>query len=176
MGARSGELFRFGVASGTHGLKGDLKIRPETGDSTALADARTVLFRHSDGRLEEHAPTRISPHKGQLLLRLEGLGNIEAVQALVGCEVLMRFDDLAELDEAEFYWFELRGMAVVDETLGELGTLEDLFTTAAHDIYVVRGRFGEILIPAVDEFVREVDRNANRMVVDLPEGLVREPE
>jgi 16S rRNA processing protein RimM len=60
--------------------------------------------------------------------------------------------------------------------LGELGTLDDLFTTAAHDIYVVNGRFGEVLIPAVDEFVVEVDLPGRRMSVDLPEGLVRESD
>jgi 16S rRNA processing protein RimM len=57
-----------------------------------------------------------------------------------------------------------------------LGNLEDLITTAANDIYVVRGRFGEILIPAVDEFVKEIDTSGNRMMVDLPEGLIPEQE
>lgn len=176
MDARRDELFRFGVVTGVHGLKGDLKIRPETGDSTALASAGAVFLRYPDGRTEEHAPVKASPHKGIVLLRLKGLGSIEAVQGLVGCEVLMRLDDLADLDESEHYWFELRGMTVVDEKLGEVGVLEDLFTTAAHDIYVVRGGFGEVLIPAVDEFVKDIDRKANRIAVDLPEGLVREPE
>ena len=52
--------------------------------------------------------------------------------------------------------------------------VEEVFTTAAHDIYVVRGRYGEVLIPAVAEFVVEIDRDGRRMTVDLPEGLVPE--
>lgn len=176
MEKREGELFRYGVVSGTHGLRGDLKIRAFSGDSNALEDAAAVFLRHPDGAVFEHSPERVVPHKGQLLLRLQGLCTIEAVQPLVGCEVLMRFEDLAELPESEFYWFELEGMAVVDQVLGDLGTLKEIFTTAAHDIYVVRGRFGEVLIPVVDDFIVEVDREGRRILVDLPEGLVQDTE
>jgi 16S rRNA processing protein RimM len=176
MTALQEEYFHFGVATGIHGLRGDLKIRPVTSHSTALQDAETIFFRRADGRIEEHTPVRMTSHKGSLLLRLEGLESLEAVESLVGCEVLMRFDQLTELPEDEYYWFELQGMAVVDTSRGDLGNLEDLITTAANDIYVVRGRFGEILIPAVDEFVKEIDTSGNRMMVDLPEGLIPEQE
>jgi 16S rRNA processing protein RimM len=84
----------------------------------------------------------------------------------------MRYGDLPDLADDEFYWFEIEGLTVVDRTRGEIGILEDMFSTAAHDIYVVRGRLGEILIPAVDEFVLGVDQEERRMTVDLPEGLV----
>lgn len=170
------EFFCFGVVIGTHGLRGDLKIRPLTGDSSALEGAQTILFRRPDGTVAEYPPVRVAIHKGNLLVRLQGFENVEATAPLVGSEVLMRFDDLTDLPEDEFYWFELQGMTVVDAKLGELGVLEDLFTTAAHDIYVVRGRFGEVLIPAVGEIVTEIDRDGNRILVDLPKGLVAEPE
>lgn len=170
------DLFLFGVVTGTHGLRGDLKVRPLTGDSSALTDAEVVFLRRPEGGTTEHRPGRIAFHKKHLLLRLEGVEGIDQAQPLVGAEVLMRYDELAELDESEFYWFELQGMKVVDVTLGELGVLEELYETAAHDIYVVRGRFGEVLIPAVDKFVIRIDRETGRMEVDLPEGLIRETE
>ncbi len=176
MTAREEEYFHFGVATGIHGLRGDLKVRPRTPNSTALQDAGTVLFRRSDGRIEEYAPTRVNSHKGSILLRLEGFESVEAVEPLVGCDVLMRIGDLTDLEEDEFYWFELEGMSVVDVARGELGTLEDVISTTANDVYVVRGRFGEVLIPAVDEFVIKIDTAESRMTVDLPEGLIPEPE
>ncbi len=170
------ELLVFGVVTGTHGLRGDLKVRPHSGDSESLLDAQQLFLRRGEGAPVKHVPARIVLHKGNILLRLKGLENIEAVQSLVGCEVLMRYSDLPELVDDEFYWFELEGMTVVDKVRGELGTLEDMFSTAAHDVYVVRGPLGEILIPAVDEFVLDVDPEGGRMTVDLPEGLVPEPD
>jgi 16S rRNA processing protein RimM len=170
------DLFRVGVVIGTHGLRGDLKIRLLSDDSSSLLDARQVVFRKADGEAICLTPARAVLHKGNILLRLCGLESIDAVQSLVGCDVFLRYGDLAKLPDQEFYWFELEGLKVVDRSRGEIGTLEDLFTTPAHDIYVVHGRYGEVLIPAVEEFVVEVDLEGRRMVVDLPEGLIQEPD
>ncbi|MFA5516381.1 MAG: ribosome maturation factor RimM [Desulfuromonadales bacterium] len=173
MTPRPDELFCLGVVAGTHGLRGDLKVRSLSGDFESLLDAEEVFLRRGD-EVGCYKAVKVSPHKGNLLLRLAGLDDINAVLPLVGSEVLMRYGDLGPLAEDEFYWSELKGMQVVDQARGELGILEDLFTTAAHDVYVVRGRFGEVLIPAVDEFIVSVDRGHNHLRVDLPEGLISE--
>jgi len=176
MGAGRDGLFEVGVVAGTHGLRGDLRVRPFTADSASLLAAREVFFRLADGEVVSHVPVRAVMHKGNVLLRLEGLESIEAVRPLLGSSVLMDFADLEELSEEEYYWFELEGLTVIDGTRGELGTLIDVFSTAAHDVYVVRGPFGEVLIPAVAEFIREIDREGGWLKVDLPEGLVPKPD
>lgn len=166
------ELFCLGVVTGTHGLRGDLKVRPLSDNSDSLLAAKQVFLRLPGKQRLGYRPARVVAHKGGYLLRLVGLEKIEAAEPLVGAEVLMPFADLPELDEAEHYWFELEGLQVIDRTRGVLGRLEDLFTTAAHDIYVVRGPLGEILIPAVDAFVGRIDLDAGTMEVDLPDGLI----
>ena len=168
------EFFCAGVVKGTHGLRGDLKVRPVTEDSTSLLEAKEVVFRKADGTLLTHVPVRTALHKGAVLLRLQGLESLDEVQHLLGSEVLMPFRDLPQPDEDEFYWFQLKGLKVVDRTRGELGVLEDMFTTAAHDVYVVQGPLGEVLIPAVREMVLRIDLEEALMEVDLPEGLVPE--
>lgn len=172
MGATEKELFRLGVVTGTHGLRGDLKVRPDSGDPAALQAARTLFLRDRAGDVLPYTPSKATLHKGTVLLRLNGLDSIEAVQSLVGCEVLVIASELPDLDEGEFYWRDLQGLTVVDRSRGELGTLEDFFTTAAHDVYVVQGVYGEILFPAVDEFVVEIDMTGRRLIVDLPDGLL----
>jgi 16S rRNA processing protein RimM len=169
------ELCLLGMVTGTHGLRGELKIRPLSADSDALLQAEELFLRRT-GETVCCKPSKVSVHKGNLLLRLEGFSDIDAVLPFVGCEVLMRYGDLPELSDDEFYWFELVGMRVTDQTGSELGILEDLFTTAAHDIYVVRGPFGEILIPAVDEFIVQIDREGKHLLVDLPQGMIPESE
>lgn len=176
MDIEEAELVRLGVVMGTHGLRGDIKVRPQSPDARTLLDARRIFLRRAGESAVVYNPVRTALHKGIYLLRLEGLDDIDAVQILLGCEVLVRRDDLPETAGDETYWMDLQGMTVIDHRCGELGTLDDLFTTAAHDIYVVNGRFGEVLIPAVDEFIVEIDLPGRRMSVDLPEGLVREPD
>lgn len=165
-------LFQFGVIVGTHGLRGDLKVRPLTADSRSLFFARQVLIRDKSGRVQVHEPARVAQHKNNLLLRLRDLNDVDSVQPLVGRELLMRYQDLPALDDDEFYWYQLQGLRVIDRSRGELGLLDDLMETGAHDIYVVHGRFGEVMIPAVSQFVLEINPAAGEMIVDLPEGLV----
>jgi 16S rRNA processing protein RimM len=172
MVATEKELVRLGLVTGTHGLRGDIKIRPDSGDPDALLAARTIFLRDRAGTLLPYTPSKASLHKGAVLVRLNGLDTIEAVQPLIGCEVLLVASELPLLAADEFYWSDLQGLAVVDRQRGELGTLEDFFTTAAHDVYVVRGVRGEILIPAVDEFVLEIDTAGRQLLVDLPDGLL----
>jgi 16S rRNA processing protein RimM len=172
MDAAPDDLLRVGVITGLHGLRGDLKVRPSAEDSSALLAAVEGFLRDRQGVLTAFRVAAVKLHKAMVLLRLQGRENIDAVQSLVGCEVLLHRSALPDLPDEEYYWFELEGLNVVDRRCGELGILEELFSTAAHDIYVVRGRYGEVLIPAVAEFIVEIDRVGRRMLVDLPEGLV----
>lgn len=169
-------LVRLGVITGTHGLRGDLKVRPVTPDARALLEVAEVFTAREKETAVRHRLIRASGHKGHILLRLEGRDSIDEVQSLRGADVLVPRTALHSSSEENHYWTELQGAVVVDRRFGEIGTLEDIFSTAAHDIYVVQGRYGEVMIPAVDVFIEEFDRENRRLMVDLPEGLVAEPD
>ncbi len=163
-----------GNVTGTHGLKGDLKVRPHTNRTGLLLEAQTIFFRCPEEKFFAHEPVCVTPHKKGFLLRLKGLADVNAVQHLIGCEILIDVNDLTEDEESESTVFKLIGMSVVDCSRGELGTIEEIFTTAAHDILVVDGPFGEVLVPAINEFITEIKHPEKRVLVDLPDGLVPE--
>jgi len=172
MESASDAFFVVGVITGVHGLRGDLKVLPHSGDPAALlATERVRLI--LKGRPEQEFRVAVSRlHKGRVLLRLQGLADIQAVEGWVGAEVWSPYAELDELDEGEFYWHQLEGLTVVDRRLGELGVLSAYLETAGHDTWVVQGRFGEVLIPAVDAFIEAIEPAAGRIDVSLPEGLV----
>jgi len=174
MTEKSSEWFAVGAIVAVHGLRGDLKVRPLTADSDALVSATRLLLVDRKGHELPVVPLRVTAHKGNYLLRLRGMEHIDTVESLVGREVRMLYEDLPKLADDEYYWHQLQGLRVVDRRRGELGRLDDLLATGAHDVYVVNGRFGEVLIPAVGRFVLDVDPDAGVMTVDLPEGLVAE--
>jgi 16S rRNA processing protein RimM len=78
------------------------------------------------------------------------------------------------LADDEYYWSQLKGLAVIDRQRGPIGCLQQIFSTAAHDTYVVKGALGEIMIPAVKQFILEVNLQEQVVMVDLPDGLVPE--
>lgn len=168
------DLFHVGTIIGIHGLRGDLKVRPFSGEETAIDTVETVHLIRSGSTPVTYQVQRASRHKGNILLRVDEITDADKAQNLVGCDVYIEQDDLGELPEGEYYWYELEGLRVSDRNRGDLGVIADLFTTAAHDIYVVRGSFGEILIPAVESFVIAIDVENRLMQVDLPEGMIPE--
>lgn len=173
MPAADQKLFEVGVVAGTHGLRGELRVRPISGSASALLDAGCVFLASGEaGATVEHKVLRATPHKSQVILRLAGLEHISAAEGLLGRRVFMRYADLGELPDDTRYWFQLAGLTVVDRQRGAIGTLDDLFTTPAHDVYVVNGPFGEVLIPAVEAMVVAIDLETRQMTVDLPEGLI----
>lgn len=166
-------LVLLGRVTGVHGLRGDLRVRPESSDGSALLELEHLLLRPPGSDTpSRYKVTRAVARRGVMQIHLKGIDRIEMAEALVGGELLTTADALPELDEDEYYWHELDGMQVIDVQRGELGTIVDLLPTGAHDVYVVQGPLGEILIPAVEVFVLEIDRQQRLMRVDLPDGLI----
>lgn len=172
MNASSRQMFHAGTIVGTHGLRGDLKIRPVTSGSTALLDAVRLELVCRDNRRVTADVVRSSWHKQHVLLVLKGFDHINKVEAFVGAEVYMALDELPELDDDSLYWHQLEGLQVVDRTAGTLGVLTSLLDNGGHDVYIVTGPYGEVMFPAVEALVVEVDLEQGIIHVDLPEGLL----
>lgn len=167
-----GELMEVGVVAGTHGVRGDLKVRPLPTGELALAAAHKVFLRERTGQLTLHTVQHSTSHKQFVLLRLENLTHLDKAKSLVGQTLLVDREEISGRSEGQYYWCDLEGLTVVDQRRGTLGRIEEMFATPAHDILVVRGPDGEVLIPAIPPFITQVDPEAGRMLVDLPDGLV----
>lgn len=178
MGRNTEEFLAWGTVFGSRGLRGELKVGFLGPDGPILKlQGLTVWFRRAAGNVPAgHRVKGTEALPQGLLLRLEDVDSLEAARPLIGSEVLVRKTDLPPPPEGSYYWFQIEGMAVFDRRNGAIGLLEDIFVTAAHPVYVVHGDRGEVMIPAVEQFVIEVDLDQRKMVVDLPEGLIPEPD
>lgn len=169
-------LLQVGEIVGTHGLRGDLKVKSTSETTSVLLKVDEVVLEPPTGAAFVAGLSRQVAHKKLVLLRLRGFETIELADPLVGSRVLLPESALPELDEDEYYWSKLSGSRVIDRQYGDLGLLVKMFTTGAHDTYVVRGGYGEVLIPAVKKFILSIDLEQKLIQVDLPEGLVPEKE
>ena len=75
------------------------------------------------------------------------------------------------LPSGEYYQFQLLGLSVQTKEGNPLGTLSAVLQTGSNDVYVVESEGNELLIPAIEEVIIEVDLLNGRLIVDLPEGL-----
>ncbi|MFW6387564.1 MAG: ribosome maturation factor RimM, partial [Thermodesulfobacteriota bacterium] len=111
-------------------------------------------------------------HKQMVLASLAGYSSIDSVADFIGTEVWIDPDVLPEVAGGNYYWHQLKGLQVVDREEGDVGVIEDILSTPGHDIYVVNGPYGEVMIPAVGAMVQQVDLSAGTMYVSLPQGLL----
>ena len=165
-------FLEVGIIVGTHGLRGDLKIRPLPTGDIALKHAEQVFIRGDGEDFIPHLIVRITRHKKHFLLRLDGLQSLEAVRSFIGQSVWMSQDSLPVLADSRYYWHQLEGLEVVDSQYGTLGNVAGMFSTGAHDILEIKTPETEILIPAIPEFIVKIDEQSRQLIVQLPEGLV----
>ncbi|MDO4797262.1 MAG: 16S rRNA processing protein RimM [Coriobacteriales bacterium] len=156
----------------THGRKGEVVVVPARGLPLLLREGlRVVVVPPRLKGPREFEVLRCSDSANGQLVSLAGVTTIQAASGLVGRTVLARVADLPEdlcLHDVE----SLLGRSVCDERLGELGTIAEVMRGPANDVWVVTGRYGEVLVPVVAHVVSHVAPDASPIDVSLPGGLV----
>lgn len=156
-----------------HGIKGEIKVYPYSGNPENFTAFRKLIVQppgEGPANSYELQGCRI---QGQFaVIKLVGVDTRSEAERLTGGQVLVDRQEIPELDDDEFYWDDLQGMAVVTTQGRQLGTVSRLLATGAHDILVVVDRGREYLIPALDEFVVAIDAETGTITVDPPEGLL----
>jgi 16S rRNA processing protein RimM len=111
-------------------------------------------------------------HKGAALLKLKGCHNRAAVEGLRGQLVLIPIEEAVPLEQDEYYAHQIVGLAVWTASGEYLGTVDEVISTGSNDVYVVQGEGQEILIPAIEDVVLEINLAQGRLLVELLEGLI----
>ena len=156
-----------------HGIRGELRVEIVTGYPERLGQ-HTDLYLASPARPEaarRYPVEAMRWHRGVLLLKLGGCDDRNTADELRGMLVQVPIEEAVPLEEDEYYHFQIIGMQVETESGESLGQVVDVLETGANDVYVVRGPRGEVLLPAVDEVVIELDLGSRRMVVRLLPGM-----
>ena len=141
----------------------------------------------ADGVAHEGLPGSLSPrstqlkahwlHKGGVVLHFEGVESISDAEKLAGMIVAIPREQRAPLAEDEFYISDLVGCVLVDiantDSPAIVGEIQDVERSIGPvPILMVRGAAGEVLIPFAKEYLRNIDLEAKRLEMALPEGLV----
>jgi len=165
-------LVPLGRVVGVHGLKGMLRVGLSGHPGDLDPETFTALGEILVGG-KRFVVTKASRGRKHVLLGLEGVETREQAEALVGREVQGEAGRFPALPSGEFYWFQVLGLPVIHAGNGAvLGHLAEIWPTGAHDVYVVRQGNREVLLPAVEEVIQEIDLQAGCLKVWPPEGLL----
>ncbi|MEW5770503.1 MAG: ribosome maturation factor RimM [Pseudomonadota bacterium] len=158
----------MGRVAAPYAVKGWLKIQPFTEYIDSLLDYDSWWLGRETGRgagWREYRLLDAKVHGQTLLVQLEGVDGRDAAEALKGLDVAVDRAEFPEADTDEYYWDDLIGAEVTNTDGVSLGKVEGLLETGAHDVLRVVGE-RERLIPFVDAYVREVDLENGRILVE----------
>ncbi len=149
------QYLEAGEIVGTHGVRGEVRVRPECDSPAQFCTLRTV-YRDAEGKQALRMKARV--HKNIALAKLEGIDTVEAAAALRGTVLYLNRRDL-KLEKGRYFICDLIGAQIIDDDTGAVyGTCTDVTHTGSNDVYHLRTENGrEVLIPAIPDVIRKVD-------------------
>jgi 16S rRNA processing protein RimM len=165
------DLVLIARAVKTHGLKGEVVAELLTDFPERFEDLDQVVLVAPGGEQKTGSLEDFWLHKDRVVLKLSGYDDVDAAKELIGYEFAVPESDRVQLEEDEFYDWELEGciVKVGDESIGQV---RSVMKTGGAEILVISDDSGnERLVPLAAPIVVKVDPAAKTIVVDPPEGL-----
>ncbi len=149
------------------GIRGEVKVEVITDFPERFAPHNLLYLDALPFEIES-----CRPHGQFLIVKLVTIDSVQAAEKLRGRDLTIPRSELRELPEGLYYAFQIIGLNVVTTGGERLGQVIDIMTTASNDVYIVEGKRGEILIPAIEDVVKSIDLKKGEMVIEVIEGLL----
>ncbi len=162
----------IGQIVNTFGIKGMVKIKPFTDDIRRFDELKKVYV-EKKGNQVEYEIEEVKYHKDMVLIKFKGIDKVEQAELLRNSYLSVSRDSVEKLEEGRYYIVDMLGLEVYSDEQVLLGTLEDIFNTGSNDIYVVKNKEGkQILLPAIQDVIKQIDMENKKIIVHLLPGLI----
>ncbi|MGN1334248.1 MAG: ribosome maturation factor RimM [Anaerovoracaceae bacterium] len=175
------EKIKIGKIVNAVALRGEVKVYHYSDYKERFEELEEILVERNAAKkhtMESYEIEGVRYQKDMAILKLKGVNDRNAAEALKDCDVYITEADLRELPEDTFYIRDLMGCRVINrsentENEEEIGIITDVLQNTAQDIYQVKTKAGkEVLIPAVGEFVKEINIDEKTVIVSLIPGFM----
>ena len=166
------EFISIGIITKPHGIKGDVVVSLLTDDIDLFKKDESIFIIQEEGRRLALTIQQLRQKDNRLIIKFKGVENRNHAEELKSCVIAKRLDDLDGLTADEFYVFDLIDLKVFTTTNEFLGTINEVLTLSANDVYVVRSQKKEYLIPAIKSVVKKIDLEKEIMLIDPIDGLL----
>lgn len=165
------EYITVGKIINTHGLKGELKVMPQTHFADIRFAKGAILYIKIKDQIEKLIVKTAREHKGMMLVCFEGYEDINQVETWKSNMLYIKESQQEALDEDEIYYHELLKMQVETSDGVVLGNVVEILETGAHVVIRIQGD-NEVLIPYVKRFIKKVDKEENILTVEVLDGML----
>jgi len=169
---RKEDCFYLGKIVRKHSFKGEVVVKLDTDEPELYQNLESVFVALGNNLVPFFIET-ISLQKGnQLRIRFEDVENEADADAILGVEVYLPLKYLPKLTGNKFYFHEIIDFDIEDVNLGYIGVITGVNDASAQPLFEVNANGTEVFIPMIDHFIKKVDRENNKIIVETPEGLI----
>ncbi len=155
-----------------HGIKGELCALIHADSPSLLLETPAVFLLPPKGQPLSFAVLTMRMHKGRVLITLKEVPDRNRAEELRGYKIAVLREDLPEAEQGQNYLHDILGFEVCLEDGTELGIFTNFIETSATEVWIIKHPKGEIMLPAIDEVILNIDTAKKRITVRPPEGLL----
>ena len=159
-----------------HGIRGEVSIAPTTDWPEQFQAGQSFRIYKTGSEPKQIVFEKVRNHHPQLIAKLKGVDSRNGAETLRGWYLQVTAQSRPVLPENEFYVSDLIGLRAVTKENVDLGILTDVLQHTGQDLYVISRDGKETLIPAVKEFISEVNLKERVIVINPIEGLIESDE
>ena len=162
------EYLECGLVRSPHGVRGILNVESWCDSPRVLAKQKRVYILGRDGSYKEIKVISASPAPDKVLMGLEGIDSREAAQGYKNTVLYLHRDDIP-VPKGAMLIADMIGLPVVDFDTGRVyGEISDVRDGVRYKLYTVKTDTGEVILPGVDEFIKEITEERGLLVRPIP--------
>ena len=166
------QLYAVGKLTGCFGIKGFLKIQPVTPDPERFSTLKSVYVGPSTDNTSVYDIEAVESKGKGLVVKFAAIDDRTAAEVLVGQYMFVDEKQRVRPGRGSYFVDDVIGCEVAGADGKVIGVVTEVFQLSGHDLWEVQTGTTKAMIPAVKEFVRDVDLKQRRITVDLPDGLI----
>jgi 16S rRNA processing protein RimM len=166
------QCFQLGYVGKVHGLRVEVMVTLDVDYPEDYENLKHIFLEQKSRLVPFFLEHFVLQPGNKALAKFEELNSIEQVESLVGSGIYLPLTELPELEDGQFYFHDLIGFEVFDETKGLIGPIQVVYDLETQDLLGVTHQGKEVLIPIQDQIILKVDMAAKKVYCQLPEGLL----
>ena len=165
------DFYYLGKITKLFSFKGELVFFFDVDDISEYYDIENVFIKIQDDIIPYFIES-INFKNNNAIVKLQDIDTEANAKHLINSKLYLPMSSLPILTGTKFYYHEVIGFDVIDEKEGKVGIIESINDNAAQALFEIKDGYTEILLPIVDHFIREIDRDNKKVLVSFPEGLL----
>jgi len=169
---RKEDCFYLGKIVRKHSFRGEVVAKLDTDEPELYKNLESVFVALGNDLVPFFIEESLLQKGNQLRIQFEDVENEEDADAILGSELYLPLEFLPKLTGKKFYFHEIINFDIEDVNYGYVGVITGVNDSSAQPLFEIDANGAEVFIPMIDDFIKKVDRDNKKIIVEAPAGLI----